>query len=430
MADLLATTNREENFLQTYFNGLAQSSFDKCKDAVDRERDTNKNQNGIWPYLMGTLSQLATTEKSYMALLFLVPKSFLRKENSLKSAYDTLRMECRRTEEFSKVTQLDLLVVHLLGQLAQFASARLELMEFYEKLSAFGTSKQNNLEELLPQIHKLSQTNDAKFHHPLMTPLKSSFSHECEILAHLLDANAEMASWNYLPALLKINETQAKLDTWAKVFQLKETRRLGLFKNPTSSQLFQWLMKFKCLSVSKFTLYFYEVLSKYSTPQDLKALCAKQSLDYVNLIQAFQRKADARAVSLILDVNGLDSFRGPGYVHPSKPVDTPKGLDSYPCIFTSPDKSIREIPYWPSVIMLLADRIQELSNYEKLVYVFDHRVQRTYFLQRVEPRLTLVLIFESKRLEKESYIISFMNEITQQLRGTRIFNCLKGTGSS
>jgi hypothetical protein len=33
MADVL-TTSREEIFLQTYFNGLAQSSFDKCKDAV------------------------------------------------------------------------------------------------------------------------------------------------------------------------------------------------------------------------------------------------------------------------------------------------------------------------------------------------------------------------------------------------------------
>jgi hypothetical protein len=116
-----------------------------------------------------------------------------------------------------------------------------------------------------------------------MAPLKSSFAYECEILTHLLDANVEMASWNYLPALLKINETQAKLDTWAKIFQLKETRSLRFFKNPSSPQLFQWLLKFKCLSVSKFTLYFYEVLSKYSTSQDLKTLCAKQSLDYVNL---------------------------------------------------------------------------------------------------------------------------------------------------
>ena len=54
-------------------------------------------------------------------------------------------------------------------------------------------------------------------------------------------------------------------------------------------------------------------------------------------IQTFQRKADARAVSLVLDVSGLDSFRGPGYVHPNKIVEVPKGLDSYPCIFTSPD---------------------------------------------------------------------------------------------
>lgn len=143
--------------------------------------------------------------------------------------------------------------------------------------------KQNNLEDLLPQIQKLSETSGGKFHHPLMAALKSSFAFECEILLHLLDANVKMASWNYLPALLKINETQAKLDTWAKIFQLKETRRLGLFKSPTSPQLYQWLMKFKCLSVSKFTLYFYEVLSKYSSPQDFKALCAKQSLDYVNL---------------------------------------------------------------------------------------------------------------------------------------------------
>ena len=97
----------------------------------DKDRDNGKNQNGIWHYLMGTLSQLATTEKSYMSLLFLVPKSFLRKENSLKISYESLRMECKRTEEFSNSTSLDLLVVHLLGQLAQFLSSRLELIELY-----------------------------------------------------------------------------------------------------------------------------------------------------------------------------------------------------------------------------------------------------------------------------------------------------------
>ena len=66
-------------------------------------------------------------------------------------------------------------------------------------------------------------------------------------------------------------------------------------------------------------------------------ICHLVTQNHFQRIQAFQRKADARAVSLILDVNGLESFRGPGYVHPNKLVDIPKGLDSYPCIFTSPD---------------------------------------------------------------------------------------------
>lgn len=98
----------------------------------------------------------------------------------------------------------------------------------------------------------------------------------------LIEANIEMALWNYLPALLKINETQAKLETWAKIMHYKETRTFGLFKTPQYPHLYLWLQKFKCLSVSKFTLYFYEVLSKYSTPQDMKALCAKQNVDYVS----------------------------------------------------------------------------------------------------------------------------------------------------
>ena len=85
---------------------------------------------------MATLAQLAAAEKSYTALLFLVPKSFLRKENSLRTTYESLRMECRRTGEFSGSSPLDALVVHLLGQLAQFATGRLDLMELYVTLVA------------------------------------------------------------------------------------------------------------------------------------------------------------------------------------------------------------------------------------------------------------------------------------------------------
>lgn len=42
------------------------------------------------------------------------------------------------------------------------------------------------------------------------------------------------------------------------------------------------------------------------------------------------------------------------------------------CFFNQ--KSIREIQYWPSVIMILADRIHDHCNFDKLIYVYDNRV--------------------------------------------------------
>lgn len=55
MADILATnTCREENFLLTYFNGLAQSSFDKCKDTV--------------VCIITTLSQFLTVKQNFQIL--------------------------------------------------------------------------------------------------------------------------------------------------------------------------------------------------------------------------------------------------------------------------------------------------------------------------------------------------------------------------
>ena len=53
-------------------------------------------------------------------------------------------------------------------------------------------------------------------------------------------------------------------------------------------------------------------------------------------------------------MSGLESFRGPGYVHPNKLVEVPKGLDSYPCIFTSPDVS---------AILLLVGRTKYLKSF-------------------------------------------------------------------
>ena len=66
-------------------------------------------------------------------------------------------------------------------------------------------------------------------------------------------------------------------------------------------------------------------------------------LYYINIfrIVSFQKKTDAQCVALVFDTNGLEGTkRRPGYHHPSKYVETPRGgLESYPAIFSYPNVS-------------------------------------------------------------------------------------------
>ena len=47
------------------------------------------------------------------------------------------------------------------------------------------------------------------------------------------------------------------------------------------------------------------------------------------------------------------------------------------------------------------------SNWTVMLLSFQ-RVQSTYFLTRVDPRMTLVVIFNSKRSEKDSFVTTFL----------------------
>ena len=53
--------------------------------------------------------------------------------------------------------------------------------------------------------------------------------------------------------------------------------------------------------------------------------------------------------------------------------------------------------------------------------------QKTYFMGRVESRITLVVLFESKKGEKDSYINNALTDLCSQLRGTKLFAQLKAS---
>lgn len=54
-------------------------------------------------------------------------------------------------------------------------------------------------------------------------------------------------------------------------------------------------------------------------------------------------------------------------------------------------------------------------------------MQKTYFLGKVDPKITLVILFEGKKNEKDSYVNNTLLEICAQLRGTRLFAQLRAS---
>lgn len=72
-------------------------------------------------------------------------------------------------------------------------------------------------------------------------------------------------------------------------------------------------------------------------------------------IQSFQRKSDAVSVCLVFEAAGIEDYQGAGYHHPQESLPAPKGLDSYPAIFSYP--SVR-----PLNLLLDAHLVHFFSN--------------------------------------------------------------------
>lgn len=61
-----------------------------------------------------------------------------------------------------------------------------------------------------------------RFHHPVLVPIRNGFSVELELLLTLMQTECNMSSWRFLPALLCLQDSHAKLDAWGAAFKAKD----------------------------------------------------------------------------------------------------------------------------------------------------------------------------------------------------------------
>ena len=162
-------------------------------------------------------------------------------------------------------------------------------------------------------LYSVNFPSPFRFHHPILSPLESSFQLEVDVLSHLLKAQAQVSEWKFLPSLVNLHSAHTKLQTWGQIFEKQRETKKHLFGGQSQKavqppHLFLWLMKLKNMLLAKFSFYFHEALSRQTTASEMKTLTAKANPDLFGKISSFIRKYDAANVSLIFDNRGSESF--------------------------------------------------------------------------------------------------------------------------
>ncbi|KAK6488262.1 KICSTOR complex protein C12orf66-like [Huso huso] len=428
----------EQAVLQTFFSQLGIFSYDRAKDYVEKEKESSKTAGASWASVLAALAHLAAAEKAYHNMTFLGQKlggqSFFSRKDSIRTIYTSLHNELKKVVTTGRnavggtAPHLEELLSHLSEQLCYFIQARMEIADFYEKMYSLSSQKSVNSEELVSTLESVLHKYSSRFHHPILSPLESSFQLEVDVLTQLLKCQAQISEWKFLPSLLNLHSAHSKLHSWSQIFEKQRETRKHLFggqiqKAVQPPHLFLWLLKFKNILLAKFSFYFHEALSRQTTLSEMKTVTAKTAPDYFGKISSFIRKYDVVNVSLIFDNRGSESFQGHGYHHPHSYREAPKGVDQYPAVVSLPND--RPVMHWPNVIMIMSDRAADLNMLDKVVHFFDDKVQSTYYLTRPEPHFTIIVIFESKKSEKDSHFISFLQELSSSLKNSKPFSSLK-----
>ncbi|KAH0946151.1 hypothetical protein HN011_001491 [Eciton burchellii] len=424
--------DHEDEFLNIFFTQVAQLCSDKAKESVEKERESRRQmQMGPWGMLLMHLPQIAVAERSYADLGFLHTKNkgFLRKDNSLRTVYESLKSDLKRLEEMSRGTNsIGTTVANVSNQLCQFITARIQLIDFYERIYNMSiNSKVIKYQELLQYIEGIVECHLLSCSHLALTAIKTGLTLECEILVQLMKAQVEIQNWRFLPTLMALYGAQTRMSAWERTLQSKESWKLGFsatfLKANQQPALYQWLVKLRGAILAKCSLYFHTTLSQQTNPGEMRSIMSKQSMDYYHKIQSFQRKHDVLAVLIIFDSRGTENS-GPGYKHPGRGADT---SENFPIVICCPSTFMHK----PSVHLdniqsKIKERHTELLAMDKVIYHKSTKDLCTYAFYNSDPRMTLVIAYENgKQKDKETHITSFMTDLCTHIRCNKIYECLK-----
>jgi len=272
------------------------------------------------------------------------------------------------------------------------------------------------------------------FTHPLISGIVANLISECEILSNLLKCQAKLATLTVIEPLLNLKNAQSGLKLLSRSSTSSDPDSphgsnwfsfAASTKPPILPALFSWHKRYYDSLLSKFSLYFHDLLIKQTTPQEMRNQLSKAPENYMQRVATFHRKQDAGHVCLILNADGLTHFQWQGYHHPDHKIEPLKGLESYPVIFSFPSGQERPPNLLPSTVMIMNEQNAKLSSFDGTASVYDDTKDVSYFVCRVEAQFYLLVTFKGRKSERDSHVSAFMHELCVDLRCVKVFAALK-----
>ncbi|XP_037079560.1 KICSTOR complex protein C12orf66 homolog [Pollicipes pollicipes] len=258
---------------------------------------------------------------------------------------------------------LDACLARTYSQLLRFVQGRLALLEFYEKLWLVGSGKVRSVSELVEQLQDFAEDHDATFNHPNLTPLKAVFS------------------------------------------------------SGSSGCAPRWSPRSPSTSVT--------CSAGRAQASEFKALCARTAADHFARLQSFQRKCDAALVALVYDSREGGGCGGLGYRHPEeRSPPTALQTDPYTAIVCCA-KGEAQTSLWLDLTTSLFDPRRDVTSGRPTYALLGAHAAQSVFHLQISPCIILVVVFDPKRSERDSYVTSFMQETAAALRCSRIYLSLR-----
>jgi len=155
----------------------------------------------------------------------------------------------------------------------------------------------------------------------------------------------------------------------------------------------------------------------------MKEFCSKIHNDIAGQLLSGQERHEISYAMLVFDATKEVGYKGPGAHHAEIRKEPPRGLALYPIAFSHPWEGPEELK--PSLISAITEWNLDLKTCNKVVYSYDQRVNISYYMLRIEAKMTMSFVCQGKRLDKDVNINNFMVDVATQLRMAKNFASIR-----